>query len=198
VLLAAVAVICMGAGWFFFQGPGRNLFAGNSSDPAPSAAVAEAPHSAKPEREQKLVARPVENAPRPNPQPNKPPPERPEPQPMPKPPPPPPFAPLGQPGLTFEKHVLPIFEAKCINCHGGGKKRGGLDVRTVAALLRGGDSGTSLVRGSPDKSLLWETVSTNKMPPGQNRLSPAEKKTIQEWIAGGARDNASAAQAANR
>jgi Planctomycete cytochrome C len=186
VLLAAIAVICMGAGWFFFQGPGSNLFGGRGKDPTTSTAVAEAAKPAKTEHEQEPALVPADRKPRPNPMADKtPPPDRPAPQPMPKPVPPP--LPVGQPGLTFEKNVLPIFEAKCITCHGGGKKRGGLDVRSIAALLKGGDNGTSLVRGAPEKSLVWETIFTNRMPPGQNKLSAAEKKLVQEWIAGGAR-----------
>jgi hypothetical protein len=89
--------------------------------------------------------------------------------------------------VTFEKHIRPIFEAKCLSCHGSTKKRGGLDMRTVAAMLRGGDAGPSIVPGSPERSLLWETIVTKKMPPTPNKLSQSESKLVQEWIAGGAR-----------
>ena len=38
--------------------------------------------------------------------------------------------------LPFEKSVLPIFEAKCLRCHGEKKQRGKLDLRTKAAAHR--------------------------------------------------------------
>ena len=51
--------------------------------------------------------------------------------------------------LTFEKHVLPIFRAHCLRCHGAEKQSGALDLRTKATLLAGGESGPALVPGSP-------------------------------------------------
>jgi hypothetical protein len=96
-------------------------------------------------------------------------------------------------GLTFEKDVLPIFKTKCVGCHGVAKKKGGVDVRTVQALLKGGDEGPCLVPGSTAKSPLWEVLQSNRMPPGKTKLTAAEKETIRKWIAGGAKDGRSAA-----
>ena len=41
----------------------------------------------------------------------------------------------GQP-VSFEKHVMPLLEHYCYNCHGNGKKKGGLalDAYKDAAL----------------------------------------------------------------
>jgi hypothetical protein len=89
--------------------------------------------------------------------------------------------------LTYEKHILPIVERACVSCHGGKRKRGGLDLRTYTALVRGGDNGTGVVPGKPDDSSLYETVASGRMPPGKNKLPLADRQRIRAWIAQGAR-----------
>ncbi|MBM3982198.1 MAG: hypothetical protein FJ304_18425 [Planctomycetes bacterium] len=42
---------------------------------------------------------------------------------------------------TFERDVLPILSSHCLPCHGGIHQRGGLDLRTAASALAGGESG---------------------------------------------------------
>ena len=95
--------------------------------------------------------------------------------------------------ILFEKDILPIFNAKCIFCHGDKKKKGGLDMRTVELMMKGGDSGTSLVRGQPDKSNLWIQIEGDLMPKNEP-LSKEDKEKIRKWILGGARDAAMAAK----
>jgi mono/diheme cytochrome c family protein len=98
-----------------------------------------------------------------------------------------PFQP-ARPAPTFAKDVQPIFQAKCVTCHGNNNKRkGDLDLRTLDALHKGGESGSAVVRGQPDKSLLWESVEIGTMPPGKTKLSAAEKDTVRRWIEGGAK-----------
>ncbi len=87
---------------------------------------------------------------------------------------------------SFEKSVLPIFQAKCLNCHGEKRQRAGLDLRTKAAILKGGESGTSLKPKSLKDSLLWEKIRTDEMPEGDKKLTPAEKEIIRRWIEAGA------------
>jgi mono/diheme cytochrome c family protein len=93
----------------------------------------------------------------------------------------------ARPVPTFAKDVQPIFQAKCITCHGNNnKKKGDLDLRSLAALHKGGESGSVIVRGQPDKSPLWESVEIGTMPPGKAKLTAAEKDTVRRWIEGGA------------
>ena len=40
----------------------------------------------------------------------------------------------------FQKDILPTFEEKCIRCHGGKRRGGKLDMRTMESLLTGGES----------------------------------------------------------
>jgi hypothetical protein len=104
----------------------------------------------------------------------------------------PPKPPMEDPevaGLTFEKHVLPILQARCSLCHNTVKRRGGLDVLSMAALLQGGESGPAVTPGSLEDSYLWEMLETDKMPPKQIKLPPEEKAVIRKWILTGAKDS---------
>src|SRR3954468_14335883 len=64
---------------------------------------------------------------------------------------------------TFERDVQPILRASCERCHGD-RRRGGLDLRTFAGLLKGGESGPVVVPGQADKSLLFKQVHEGAMP----------------------------------
>ena len=94
----------------------------------------------------------------------------------------------------FARHVLPVLQAKCFACHGDDpkKQKGGLDLRTRAAMLQGGDSGEpALVPGRPEKSPLYVAVTrkddTLKMPPKEaDKLSAEEVAAVRQWIAAGA------------
>lgn len=88
--------------------------------------------------------------------------------------------------LSFEKTVLPIFEAKCLKCHGEKRQRGGLDLRTKAAMLKGGENGSALTPKSLKGSLLWEKIRTDEMPEGEVKLTAQEKEAIRRWIEAGA------------
>jgi hypothetical protein len=89
--------------------------------------------------------------------------------------------------LTYEKNILPIVQRSCVSCHSAMKKKGGLDLRSLAALVRGGDSGPGVKAGNPDDSPLLERVASNSMPPGPRKLTNVEKQLIRDWIASGAK-----------
>jgi hypothetical protein len=91
---------------------------------------------------------------------------------------------LGQESL-LERDVLPVLTKQCLGCHGGLRQKGGLDLRTVPAMLRGGKSGPALQAGKPDSSLLWQRVAGDEMPPGDRKLSEVEKQHLRQWIADG-------------
>ncbi len=99
--------------------------------------------------------------------------------------------PAAQP--TFEKAVLPILQARCFTCHGADKQKAGLDLRSRAGMLRGGESGPVLVPGSAKGSLLWQQLTKDRMPPGKDKLTPTEKAAILAWIESGAHANETAA-----
>src|SRR5258708_34189220 len=55
---------------------------------------------------------------------------------------------------AFEKDVLPVFQSKCLRCHGEFKRRGALDLRNKAAIRKGGEGGPALAPGSAEQSPL--------------------------------------------
>lgn len=94
----------------------------------------------------------------------------------------------SRPAVTFAKDVQRIVTAKCATCHGNNDKfKGGLDLRTLDALHKGGESGQVVVGGQLEKSLLWESVDNGTMPPGKVKLTAAEKETVRRWIEAGAK-----------
>ena len=84
----------------------------------------------------------------------------------------------------FKKHVLPIFEAKCIRCHGAQRRGGKLDMRSLDALLAGGVSGPAIKPGNSKKSLLIELIHYNEMPPKKEtpRVTKEELELLRKWI----------------
>ncbi len=97
---------------------------------------------------------------------------------------------------VFEKDILPLFQVKCLRCHGADQRRAELDLRDRAAVLRCGESGPGVTPGAPDKSLLWTKITFNRMPPGKaEKLTDAERALVRAWIEGGAVGAGPAAQA---
>jgi mono/diheme cytochrome c family protein len=90
--------------------------------------------------------------------------------------------------ISFERDVRPILKAHCFQCHGEGEKlKGGLDVRLRRSLVRGGEHGPAITPGQPEKSALVELIQKGEMPKAERKLTPAEVRTITQWIAGGAK-----------
>jgi len=89
--------------------------------------------------------------------------------------------------------VIPIMLRRCSACHGRFRQEAGLDLRTKAAMLKGGKSGPAIVVGKPAESALIRRVAAGQMPP-PNRLveacvkpvEPVELATLTKWIAAGA------------
>jgi hypothetical protein len=90
--------------------------------------------------------------------------------------------------VNFTKSIAPILEQRCVRCHSADHSKGELSLATRDAMLRGGESGPTLVPGMPDQSLLIDMVTGAKpqMPAEGARLSNAEVDLLKQWIAGGA------------
>jgi mono/diheme cytochrome c family protein len=82
---------------------------------------------------------------------------------------------------TFDSAVKPVFQAKCLACHGAAAM-GKLDLRTPESVLKGGESGPVVMPGSADKSLLIDKVVTQQMPPGKVKMTDAEIDIVRNWI----------------
>ena len=87
----------------------------------------------------------------------------------------------------FERKIRPILMDNCYKCHSPAapKLKGGLSVATRDALLKGGENGTAIVPGHPEKSKLIEAIQwTNKdlqMPP-KTQLSEAAIADLTKWV----------------
>ena len=89
--------------------------------------------------------------------------------------------------------VTPILLLRCTVCHGPRRKDGGLDLRTKAAMLKGGKSGPAVIPGDPDGSLMIQRIESGDCPPIHLLLkyfvrkpTREEVRTLREWIAAGA------------
>ncbi len=85
--------------------------------------------------------------------------------------------------------ALALLETHCVQCHGGEKTKGGLDLVTREALLRGGESGAAILPGKPSESLIVQSIRHEKdphMPHKEPKLSDAAIEQIAEWVKAGA------------
>ena len=84
---------------------------------------------------------------------------------------------------TFQHEVLPVFEKRCVSCHGAAKSSmGGLNLQSLEGVMAGGSNGVIVVPGKPDESRLWMLVRDGKMPMGGPTLTDEEKALVHDWI----------------
>lgn len=94
---------------------------------------------------------------------------------------------------SYEAHVSRFFAAKCIECHGDRKVKGGLRMDSPEALLAGGDGGPAIEGGvaPEDQELLYRLLlpidDDDHMPPDhKTQPTEAEVELIRTWLAAGA------------
>ena len=94
----------------------------------------------------------------------------------------------------FVRRVFPLLQDKCLACHGRDEEKikGGLDLRTLASTLEGGDSlAPALVAGKPRESPLYLAAARvhdtwEAMPPKDNdALTSLQLGYLEQWIAAG-------------
>ena len=88
--------------------------------------------------------------------------------------------------------VKAVLEARCTDCHGEAKQKGGLRLDSPEWLLKGGHDGAVLVPGKPESSKLYTLAAApmdaeDKMPPKGPRLTAEQLATLTGWIAAGAK-----------
>lgn len=93
---------------------------------------------------------------------------------------------------VFSDIVHPILEMRCNSCHNASKKKGDLQMHTIDAFRRGGESGAAFVSGDPAQSLMIQRVhlpenDDEHMPPkGKTQLTSEQVALLEWWIAEGA------------
>ncbi len=99
------------------------------------------------------------------------------------------LAPLAsaQEKITFDDHVMPIFQQACLNCHNPDKAKGGLDLSTFAGTLKGGSGGKVVEPGDTGSTLISLVAQTAepKMPPEGEKISAEHLAVLKQWIEGG-------------
>jgi mono/diheme cytochrome c family protein len=87
----------------------------------------------------------------------------------------------------FEQNVRPLLAENCYSCHGDKKQKGGLRLDSLAAILKGGESGPAVVPGKPDESLLVDAINYAgpEMPP-TGKLGAEKVAILARWVSLGA------------
>src|SRR3972149_2356948 len=97
--------------------------------------------------------------------------------------------------VDFQRHVRPILADNCFQCHGPdqGTRQARLRLDTEDGAFAERPSGTTIVPGDPEKSLLYQRVphdsDTKRMPPprlSNKTLSAEQIQVLRRWIEEGA------------
>jgi hypothetical protein len=92
----------------------------------------------------------------------------------------------------FTKIIQPVFDDKCVSCHGPDKSKGGLRLDSPEGLLKGGHNGPVLVAGKSAESEIIRRLrlpleDEDHMPPdGKPQPSASDISVIEWWIDAGA------------
>lgn len=97
--------------------------------------------------------------------------------------------------VEFHSEVAPLLRKSCLACHNEKVAEAGLNMETLAKMLKGGDNGPALVVGDAAKSLILARATGSEeplMPPEDNSagakpLTPQELGLISLWIKQGAK-----------
>ena len=88
--------------------------------------------------------------------------------------------------INYSTHIKPILDKYCIECHGVEGTESELDLRTLESILKGGESGPSIIKNKPNESLLLKQIEDQIMPPEGAPLTKKHIKKIRLWILSGA------------
>ncbi len=94
--------------------------------------------------------------------------------------------------MTFyATKVLPLLDSRCYECHGNGKRKGGLRMDVRKSLVSKNEDGAWIAQpGDPAHSLLIERCllpeeDDESMPPEGDRLKASELDILRKWIEDG-------------
>lgn len=97
--------------------------------------------------------------------------------------------------VSFAEQVLPIFQQRCVDCHGGTDENGeqrleaSLNLQSYEGVMAGSEFGTVIEPGDAEGSFLLEMVVEGDMPEEGDPVPEAEIETIRSWIVAGAPNN---------
>lgn len=99
--------------------------------------------------------------------------------------------------LDYYRDVYPFLKANCISCHNKTTTKADLNMETPELMIKGGESGPSIIPGNGAESLLVTASLHTKdmeMPPPNNKsgavnLIPEQIATLKLWIDQGAKSS---------
>ena len=90
--------------------------------------------------------------------------------------------------VVYKDIIHPVFQARCVNCHGEKKQKGKLRLDEPNGILAGGKSGKAIVPDKPDlgeliRRLTLPRESKDHMPPkGKPQLTDNEIALVKWWL----------------
>lgn len=91
--------------------------------------------------------------------------------------------------VSFVNDIKPIFDNRCIKCHGVERVKEGLDLQTYEKLMAGSRNGPVIEPGNADNSYLVQQIIEGKMPDRGEPVTPDELQLIIDWVNQGALNN---------
>ncbi len=99
--------------------------------------------------------------------------------------------------LDFYRDVYPFLKANCVGCHNKTTTKAGLNMETPELMIKGGESGPSIIPGKSEESLVVAAskhLKDMEMPPPDNKsgarnLTAAEIAALKLWIDQGAKSS---------
>lgn len=88
--------------------------------------------------------------------------------------------------VSFSTDIQPIFDSRCISCHGGTE---GLYLDSYTGVMNGSMGWPVVIPGDPINSRLIQLVSSGYMPYGGPPLSQAQIQILVDWVTAGAPNN---------
>ena len=95
-----------------------------------------------------------------------------------------------EPAGVMYADVKPIFDARCVGCHGATDPKGGVNMTSHESIMKGGEDGAIVVAGKPADSELIHYIDGSKqprMPFKQDPLRNEEIQKISDWVEQGAK-----------
>lgn len=91
--------------------------------------------------------------------------------------------------VSFVNDIKPIFDNRCINCHGVERVKEGLDLQTYEKIMAGSRNGSVIEPGDAENSYLVQQIVDGEMPDRGEPVTPEELQLIIDWVNQGALNN---------
>ncbi len=112
--------------------------------------------------------------------------------------------PVRREKVSYSREIAELLENKCTGCHGSVLAEKGLNLESVAGMLKGGKRGPAIVRGKADESLMFKMAAHRLAPvmppedkPANKPMTSLELGLLKLWIDQGAMDDSDESEPRN-